>query len=172
MKHRAYIGLGCNLGDREQNLRRAVDALDRLPETHVLAASSIYASAPVGVTTPQPDYYNAVAGIETVLAPRGLLEAVQRIEADAGRVREAGVRNAARTLDLDILLYDDRTIDEHGLQVPHPRMHERAFVLLPLSEIAPGAEIPGRGKVRELLPDVLDQQVVRLAPMAVAPGPD
>jgi 2-amino-4-hydroxy-6-hydroxymethyldihydropteridine diphosphokinase len=170
MKHRAYIGLGCNLGDREQSLRRAVDALDRLPGTHVIAASSIYASAPVGVTTPQPDYYNAVAGIETMLSPRELLEVLQRIEAEAGRVREAGVRNAARTLDLDILLYDERTIDEQGLHVPHPRMHERAFVLLPLSEIAPGAEIPGRGKVLELLPRVLAQQVVRLAPMAAESG--
>jgi len=162
MRHRAYVGLGCNLGDRERSLREAIAAIGRLPETLVIATSSIYASAPVGVTGSQPDYYNAVAGIDTALSPRELLEALQRIEHEAGRVREPGVRNAPRTLDLDILLYDERALDEHGLQVPHPRMHERAFVLLPLSEIAPGAEIPWRGIVRDLLPGIGGQRIVRI----------
>ena len=171
MKHRAYVGLGCNLGNREGNLREAVHSIGRLPETRVIAASSIYSSAPVGVTAPQPDYYNAVAGIETGLSARDLLAALQRIETAAGRVREPGVRNAARTLDLDILLFDARVIDEQGLHVPHPRMHDRAFVLLPLAEIAPDAEVPGHGKVRELLPRVADQQVIRLSPL-LAPPPE
>jgi 2-amino-4-hydroxy-6-hydroxymethyldihydropteridine diphosphokinase len=166
MKHRAYVGLGCNLGDRERNLREAIESISRLPDTHVIATSSIYASAPVGVTTSQPDYYNAVAGLETDLSPRELLEALQRVETAAGRVREPGIRNAPRTLDLDILLYDERMIDEHGLHVPHPRMHERAFVLLPLDEIAPGADIPGHGSVHELLPRVADQPVRRLSTLS------
>jgi len=162
MRHRVYVGLGCNLGDRERNLREAIVAIDRLPETQVIAVLSIYASAPVGASGPQPDYYNAAAGVDTTLSPRELLEALQRVEQSAGRVREHGVRNAPRTLDLDILLFDERTIDEPGLHVPHPRMHERAFVLLPLSEIAPGAGIPGRGIVRDLLPGVADQRIARV----------
>ena len=167
MGHHAYVGLGCNLGNREQSLREAIESIDRLPETQVTATSWIYASAPVGVTTAQPDYYNAVAGVETGLSARALLEGLQRIETAAGRTREPGVRNAPRTLDLDILLYDQRVIDEPGLHVPHPRMHERAFVLLPLAEIAPDAEIPGHGSVRALLPHVAGQQVTRLPALDV-----
>jgi len=162
MSDRAYVALGSNLGDREQTLRTAVAAIGRLPDTAVTVASSVWATAPIGVDAPQPDYYNAVVGIDTGLPPRDLLGALQAIERDAGRVREPDVRNAARTLDLDILLYGTRTIDEDGLRVPHPRLHERAFVLAPLAEIAPGAVVPGRGPVSTLLAAVAGQRIARL----------
>jgi 2-amino-4-hydroxy-6-hydroxymethyldihydropteridine diphosphokinase len=108
----------------------------------------------------QPDFINAVVQIETALDPLEVLDALLAIERRHGRVRSR--RNAPRTLDLDLLLYDDRTIDTPGLQLPHPRMHERAFVLLPLAEIAPDASIPGRGPVAALLPGVAGQRVVRV----------
>jgi len=169
MSERAYVALGSNLGDRERTLRFAVAAIARLPGTAVTATSSVYATAPVGVDTPQPDYYNAVVGIDTALSPRDLLEALQTIERDAGRMRDPAVRNAARTLDLDILTYGDRTIDEDGLRVPHPRLHERAFVLAPLAEIAPQTLVPGCGPVGPLLAGVAAQRVARL-PIDLAAG--
>ena len=162
MSVRAYVALGSNLGDREQNLRTAVDAVGRLPGTAVTAASSVYATAPVGVDAPQPDYFNAVIAIDTDLSARELLQALQAIERDAGRVRAPGVRNAPRTLDLDILLYGTRTMDEDGLHVPHPRLHERAFVLVPLAEIAPDAPVSGHGPAATLLAGVDGQQISRL----------
>jgi 2-amino-4-hydroxy-6-hydroxymethyldihydropteridine diphosphokinase len=162
MSVRAYVALGSNLGDRERTLRTAVAAIGRLPDTAVTAASSVYATAPVGVDAPQPDYYNAVIGIDTDLSPRELLQSLQAIERDAGRVRDPGLRNAARTLDLDILLYAERTIDEDGLRVPHPRLHERAFALAPLAEIAPRVWVPGRGSAATLLASVAAQRIERL----------
>jgi len=168
MTHRAYVGMGSNLGDRDGRLRAAIAAMNRLPGTTVVAASSVYVSAPVGTGEPQPDYYNAVAGLDTPLAPRALLEALQGIEHDAGRTRTAGIRNAARTLDLDILLIDDLVIDEDGLRVPHPRLQDRAFVLLPLAEIAPDCIVPGQGPVRALLPRVAGQRIARLSPAGAA----
>lgn len=162
MSVRAYVALGSNLGDRERNLRAAVASVGRLPGTAVTVESSVYATAPVGVDAPQPDYYNAVIGIDTDLSPRELLQSLQAIERDAGRVRDPGVRNASRTLDLDILLYADRTIDEDGLRVPHPRLHERAFALAPLAEIAPHVWVPGHGPAATLLQSVAGQRIERL----------
>jgi 2-amino-4-hydroxy-6-hydroxymethyldihydropteridine diphosphokinase len=118
-----------------------------LPNTRLDAVSSLYRSAPVGHVD-QPDFINAVAAIATTLSPRALLEALLEIEVRYGRVRD--FPNAPRTLDLDIILYGDAELDEPGLAIPHPRMHERAFVLIPLSEIAPDATIPGRGPLRDL----------------------
>ena len=159
MKATAFIGLGANLGDPEAQVRRAVAALGRLPEMHLVAASSLYRSAPIGVG-PQPDFVNAVARIETTLGPWVLLEALLAEEARFGRERPSP--GAARTLDLDVLLYEDRIISEAGLTVPHPRMHERAFVLVPLVEIAPDIEIPGRGSARALLAGLRDQTIAKI----------
>jgi 2-amino-4-hydroxy-6-hydroxymethyldihydropteridine diphosphokinase len=159
LKARAFIGLGANLGDPEAQVRRAVAALGQLPEMHLVASSSLYRSAPIGVG-PQPDFVNAVARIETTLGPWVLLEALLAEEARFGRERPSP--GAARTLDLDVLLYEDRVISEAGLTVPHPRMHERAFVLAPLVEIAPDIEIPGRGSARALLAGLRDQTIAKI----------
>src|SRR5882672_6540950 len=140
---KAFIGLGANLGDPEAQVRRTLSALAGLPGTRLVAVSSLYRSAPVGYTV-QPDFVNAVAEIETALGARALLEALLAMETRFGRRRE--FPNAPRTLDLDLLLYGDRVIAEPGLIVPHPRMHERAFVLAPLAEIAPDIAIPGKGR--------------------------
>lgn len=133
-KMRAYVALGANLGDAQAAITGALAALDGLPQTRLVARSSLYRSAPVDAGG--PDFINAVAAIDTALAPIELLDELQRLELVAGRERP--YRNAPRTLDLDLLLYGDARIDEPRLVVPHPRMHERAFVLLPLAEIAAG----------------------------------
>jgi 2-amino-4-hydroxy-6-hydroxymethyldihydropteridine diphosphokinase len=159
VKVRAFVGLGANLGDPEAQLRRAIAALGELPRTRLVAASSLYRSAPVGVGE-QPDFVNAVAQIETTLSARELLEELLTMEARFGRERPSP--GAARTLDLDLLLYGERVIAEPGLVVPHPRMHERAFVLMPLAEIAPDIVIPGRGAARALLATVQDQTIVKI----------
>ena len=130
----AWIGLGANLGDARAALRSAVQAMAALPGTRLLRVSSLYRSAPVDAGG--PDYLNAVAELDTTLAPLELLHALQRIEQAAGRERP--YRNAPRTLDLDLLLFGDARIESPKLTVPHPRMGARAFVLVPLSEIAPG----------------------------------
>ena len=159
MKVRAFIGLGANLGDPEAQVRLAISHLGKLPRTRLLAASSLYRSAPVGVGT-QPDFVNAVAKVETTLGARELLGELLTLETRFGRERPSP--GAARTLDLDLLLYGERVIAEPGLAVPHPRMHERAFVLMPLAEIAPDIVIPGRGAARALLAVVRDQTVVKI----------
>jgi 2-amino-4-hydroxy-6-hydroxymethyldihydropteridine diphosphokinase len=156
---RAYIAFGANLGDPVAAFAEALQRLDALPDTRVVARSSLYRSAPVGVAG-QPDYLNAVIALDTALAPRPLLEALLTIEHDAGRRRDFPM--APRTLDLDLLLHGDAVIDEAGLQVPHPRMHERAFALLPLAEIDPAASIPGRGAVAALLPALAGQAIERV----------
>lgn len=156
---RAYIGLGSNLGDPEAEVLRAFGELDRLPKTRLLACSSLYRSAPVGFAE-QPDFINAVAEVETALTAHELLAALLDTERHRGRVRE--FRNAPRILDLDILLYGDLVCHDAGLTLPHPRMHERAFVLRPLHEIAPQGVIPGRGSVAEWLARCADQKVDRL----------
>ena len=156
---RAFVALGANLGDPVAALRAAFAALDSLPETRVVARSGLYRTAPLGVGE-QPEYVNAVAAIETVLRPHALLDALLGIESGLGRTRD--YPRAPRTLDLDLLLYGDETIRESGLELPHPRMHLRAFVLAPLAEIAPAATIPGRGRAAELLAGVRDQAIRRL----------
>lgn len=155
----AYVGLGANLDNPRQQLLHAFEALGRLPRTQLTARSSLYRSAPVGGPD-QPDYVNAVAALRTALGPLELLDALMALEAGQGRVRS--VPNAARTLDLDLLLYDDRVIHEPRLDVPHPRMHERRFVLEPLAEIDPDLVIPGRGALADLLPAVSAQDVTRI----------
>jgi 2-amino-4-hydroxy-6-hydroxymethyldihydropteridine diphosphokinase len=159
LKVQAFIGLGANLGEPETQLRRATAELGVLPRTRLLASSSLYRSAPVGVG-PQPDFVNAVAKVETALSARGLLEELLTAEARAGRERPSP--GAPRTLDLDLLLYGDAVIAEPGLVVPHPRMHERAFVLLPLAEIAADVTIPGRGNIRALLAACRGQKIEKI----------
>jgi len=153
---RAYIALGSNLADPVSQLDAAFDELGRLPQTRFLARSSLWRSAPVGYLD-QPDFVNAVAAVDTGLEAETLLAHLLDIERRHGRVRE--FQNAPRTLDLDIALYGDDRIDTPTLTVPHPRMHERAFVLLPLSEIAPDIAIPGHGALRDLLPAIAGQRL-------------
>jgi 2-amino-4-hydroxy-6-hydroxymethyldihydropteridine diphosphokinase len=150
----AWIGLGANLGDRHLTIEQALEALRALPRTRLVARSSLFASAPHDAAG--PDYLNAVARLDTLLEPLELLSALQRIEQRFGRSRPH--RNAPRTLDLDLLLYGDEVLHGPVLQVPHPRMHERAFVLRPLAELDPDLAIPGHGPVRELLPAVAGQR--------------
>ena len=156
----AYIALGANLEDPVVQVRAGLAALATLPDTQLLMQSSLYRTAPVGYAD-QPDFINAVAAVDTELSPRELLDALLAIELTHGRVRQFA--NAPRALDLDVLLYDDVKVNESGLTIPHPRMHERAFVLAPLAEIAPLCEIPGHGRVSELLRSLDPQGVTRLA---------
>ncbi|MHB8667203.1 MAG: 2-amino-4-hydroxy-6-hydroxymethyldihydropteridine diphosphokinase [Burkholderiales bacterium] len=158
--HTAFVALGSNLGDPEVKVRRAIAALGALPRTQLAAVSSLYRSAPVGHAD-QPDFINAVAQLGTALEPQALLAALLGIEKRFGR--ERSFRNAPRTLDLDLLLYDTQCIDAPGLSVPHPRMHQRAFVLAPLLEIAPACVIPGLGPAADWLARCAGQAVVRLA---------
>ena len=149
--HRAVLSVGSNLGDRLGTLQGCVQAIGDLPETDVLAVSPVYETAPVGGPA-QPDYLNAVLVIETGLAPRDLLAATQRIEADFGRVRGEGAeRFGPRTLDIDIIAYDEQISDDPVLTLPHPRAYERAFVLAPWHDLDPAARLPGRGPVAALL---------------------
>jgi len=159
---RAVLAVGANLGDRLGTLQGCVQAIARLPDTDVLAISPVYETAPVGGPA-QPDYLNAVLIIQTGLPPRDLLEAVHRIEADFGRVRAE--KFGPRTLDVDIVDYDGRVSRDPVLTLPHPRAHERAFVLAPWHDIDPSAELPGRGAVAELLAR-LDRGGVRPVPGA------
>jgi 2-amino-4-hydroxy-6-hydroxymethyldihydropteridine diphosphokinase len=144
----ACVGLGANLGDPRRQLQAAIDELSRLPDTRLLRASRFYRSAPIG-NADQPDFVNAVAQFDTALAAEDLFDRLQDIEQRHGRERP--FPGAPRTLDLDLLLYGDARIATPRLTVPHPRMHERAFVLRPLAEIAPATTIPGRGPVAALL---------------------
>ena len=155
----AFVGLGANLEAARAHVLEAMGELDRVPQTHVAARSSLYRSAPVGYAE-QPDFVNAVTRLETGLSAERLLEELLAIERRHGRQRS--FPNAPRTLDLDLLLFGDACIDSRSLRVPHPRMHERAFVLVPLLELEPGARIPGRGPARDLLPGCTGQTVERL----------
>ena len=156
----AHIGLGSNLADPKAQLRAAIDALRRLPQTQVERCSSLYASAPVGITA-QPDFVNAACRVRTGLSARALMQALLDIEHGHGRVRGTG-KGGPRTLDLDLLLYGDSILNESDLVVPHPRLHERAFVLYPLHELDAGLVIPGRGPVADLLAACAGQRVERL----------
>ena len=153
----ACIGLGANLGDARAVLAAAYTELQRLPDTRHHRCSPWFRSAPVDARG--PDYLNAVVCFDTSLPPQALLEALQDIERSHGRERP--YRNAPRTLDLDLLLYGDQQIATPTLTVPHPRMHERAFVLLPLAAVLPEAVIPGRGPVSKLMSSVAGQSVWR-----------
>jgi 2-amino-4-hydroxy-6-hydroxymethyldihydropteridine diphosphokinase len=156
----AFVALGSNLEDPVAQVRAGLRALAALPRVRLIGASSFYRNPPVGYRD-QPDFVNAVAGIETRLAPRALLDALLTIERSHGRVRD--FPNAPRTLDLDILLYGEQMICEAGLTIPHPRMLERAFVLVPLAEIAPAAVIPGAGPVARLATRLDATGMVRLS---------
>ncbi|MCC6572559.1 MAG: 2-amino-4-hydroxy-6-hydroxymethyldihydropteridine diphosphokinase [Planctomycetes bacterium] len=140
----AFIGLGSNLGDREKNLRDAYELLGKLPQTNGLRLSSLIETKPVDSPAGSPDFMNAVAKIETKLPPRDLLKALLGIEKQLGRDR-SGVRNEPRTLDLDLLLYGDKVVNEPDLVVPHPRMHQREFVLWPLLQIDSRVRDPRTG---------------------------
>jgi len=147
---RAYVGLGSNLGAREETLRAAVGVLDAHPSVEVVGVSSLIDTEPVGYTA-QPRFLNGVAALETELSARELLELLLEVERRFGRSREDVPPQGPRTLDLDLLVYGTAEIEEPGLRVPHPRLHERGFVLEPLAEVAPGLEVPGRGRVEALL---------------------
>lgn len=154
----AYIGLGSNLGASVAILQAAFEALDRLPHTRLVARSSLYRSAPIDAVG--PDFINAVARLDTALEPRALLTGLHAIENAHGRDRPGP--NAPRTLDLDLLLHGDRRIDEPGLKVPHPRLGERRFVLLPLLEIAPDARVTGTDTIASLLARLGGQRISKL----------
>ena len=155
----AYLGLGSNLAHPRRQLARALRSIAQLPGTRVMAASPNYVSAPLGVDGPQPDYVNSVVVVRTVLGARALLAALHGIE--RRQLRRRARRNAPRTLDIDLLLFGRRRIRIPGLVVPHPRMHERAFVLRPLADVDAAARIPGRGLARRYLPSVRGQRIAR-----------
>lgn len=144
----AYVGLGANIGDPEAQLGAALASLARLTATRVLARSRLYRSPPWGVLE-QPPFINAVAALATALSARELLDALLAIERAAGRERRE--RWGPRVLDLDLLLHGDLELDQPGLRLPHPQLHRRAFVLVPLAEIAPDLVVPGQGALLDLL---------------------
>lgn len=152
---RAYVGLGANLGDRETTLRHAVDRLGTNDGVEVVAVSTLRETEPWGPVA-QPPFLNGVVALETVLEPVELLEVLLEIERGLGRDRREETRWGPRTIDLDLLLYDDRVVDEPGLTVPHPRLHERRFVLEPLAELDSDLVIPGSARVSDLLRELVD----------------
>jgi len=171
----AFVALGSNLGDRAAHLAGALAGLRAIPGVAALVCSSIYETAPVGPPGQGP-YLNAVARLETRLSPRALLERLLALEAAAGRTR-SGVRDEARTLDLDLLLFGARCLDEPGLCVPHPRLHQRPFVLAPLRELAPDLRHPRLGRSLAELADALEASgawppgaVARFGPSPQEPG--
>ena len=157
-KHTVYIGIGANLGNPTEHVRLAINQLMQLSEITFVLQSSLYQTAPVDADG--DDYVNAVVCLQTTLSPEKLMDKLQELENSAGRKRI--YRNAPRTLDLDMLLYDDKEIQISGLTLPHPRMTERAFVLVPLLEIAPTIIIPGKGAARLYLEQVRDQPITLL----------
>ena len=157
---KAYVALGANLGNPQEALQAALEDLRQTAGVGVTAVSSFYRTAPV--ESSGPDYVNAVAEVETTLAASELLHVLQRIENAHGRVRPAGVVNAPRTLDLDLLLFGKDTVATPELTVPHPRMHLRAFVLVPLLEITPDAVIPGLGAARDYVAATADQAIQKI----------
>lgn len=163
IKETVYIALGSNLDDPVRQLRSGVAAVGAVPGIELRSVSSLYRSVAVGYRN-QPDFVNAVVRVETTLAPAELLAALLDVEHRHGRVRS--FRNAPRTLDLDILLYGERVVREPELTIPHPRMQERAFVMVPLAEIAPDALVPGCGRVRDLLGGIAQDTVARLTERA------
>jgi 2-amino-4-hydroxy-6-hydroxymethyldihydropteridine diphosphokinase len=160
----AYVGVGANLERPRVQVEQGIDALGGLSGTQVVARSSLYASAPVDA--PGPEYVNAVVALRTALAADALLQALHAIEARFGR--ERSTRNAPRSLDLDLLLYGDLHSDEPSLRLPHPRLHQRAFVLRPLLEIAPQLAVSGLGSLSAYLEHVQDQPIRRIDPRSTA----
>ena len=150
---RAYVALGANLGDRDATIRAALAQLDGTPGVAVVAVSTLVETDPVGYLD-QPRFLNGAAALETTLAPRELLELLLAVEARFGRRRERVPAQGPRTLDLDLLLYESAEIDEPGLRIPHPRLHERRFVLEPLAELDPSLEVPGKGEIQRLLAEL------------------
>ncbi len=164
---RVYVGLGSNLNDPVMQIKTALAALNAIPDTHSVQYSSLYRSAPLTLqvaVADQPDYINAVAALDTQLAPLQLLAELQALEQRHGRTRGAE-RWGPRTLDLDLLLYADRQWESEALTVPHPRLHERSFVLYPLFEIAPDINVPGQGSVRELVARCRIHDVLSCSPL-------
>jgi 2-amino-4-hydroxy-6-hydroxymethyldihydropteridine diphosphokinase len=155
----AYIALGSNLDNPKMQIQDAFAEIDEIENTRLLQTSSLYASAPWGYAD-QPDFVNAVASVETELPARVLLDELLKIETWHGR--ERSFPNSPRTLDLDIALYGNEIVDEERLKIPHPRMHERAFVLVPLAEISPELVIPGQGAIRKLLERCSDPSLKRM----------
>ncbi|WMW79234.1 2-amino-4-hydroxy-6-hydroxymethyldihydropteridine diphosphokinase [Undibacterium cyanobacteriorum] len=153
--HLAYIGIGANLGEARATVEYAIEQLRQFPSTQLQKASSLFVTAPIDSSG--DDYFNAVAALRTALSPQDLLQQLQKLELACGRERP--YRNAPRTLDLDLLLYDQQRIDESDLIVPHPRMHERAFVLIPLLQLDPFVDIPGKGPAHQFAPNVADQGI-------------
>jgi 2-amino-4-hydroxy-6-hydroxymethyldihydropteridine diphosphokinase len=147
---RAYVGLGSNLGDREATIRAALAELDAAEGVEVVAVSRLVDTTPVGYTD-QPRFLNGAAALESRLQPRELLDLLLAVEARFGRDRALVPAQGPRTLDLDLLLYGEAQIHEPGLEIPHPRLHERAFVLGPLAELDPALEVPGKGSIQTLL---------------------
>lgn len=160
----AWVGLGANLGDRAAALDAALERLERLEQSRLAAVSCFYRTPPWGDTR-QPEFLNAVARLDTALSPQRLLAGLQAIETALGRVRDAR-RWGPRVIDLDVLLYGAQTIRLPGLEVPHPRIGERAFVLVPLGELAPDIEIPGQGRVDELLAALDDNERAAIRPVS------
>jgi 2-amino-4-hydroxy-6-hydroxymethyldihydropteridine diphosphokinase len=157
---RAFLGLGSNLGDRLPNLQRAVDLLAATPGIAVLRSSRVYETTPIG--PPQPDFLNAVVEVETALEPGDLLAACSDVERELHRVR--GIHWGPRTIDVDLLTYGDRVVETNELIVPHPRMHERAFVLVPLLELAEDPPLPGGRHIRDLFTEGWTNDVRLFAP--------
>lgn len=167
MAKQAYIGLGSNLQDPENQIRRALLTMQGLPGVELLKSSSLYQSQPMGPSE-QPDFVNAVAKVSTVLDPAGLLTVLQRIEHLHQRVRKSQ-RWGPRTLDLDILLYGDLEIDTKRLRIPHPGMSEREFVLIPLQEIEKDLIIPGQGSLSEMIEKLPCYRLKKIATPYVGP---
>jgi 2-amino-4-hydroxy-6-hydroxymethyldihydropteridine diphosphokinase len=160
-----FVGLGSNMDDPVRQLHAAIREMGEIPGAALVRVSSLYRTDPVGIVD-QPPFVNAVAQVETTLSPHDLLRQLNAIESRHGRIR--GQKNGPRTLDLDILLFNEWRIDDEQLTTPHPRMHERAFVLVPLLEIAVAAHIPGRGAARQALDHVGAAGVCKLATEALA----
>ena len=165
---RAYIGLGSNLGNPAAAVSAGIESLRRLPDSRVAQCSSLYRSAPVGIAA-QPDFVNAACALDTDLPAEQLMRLLLEIESRHGRRRE-GASGGPRTLDLDLLMYGDVRSEAPDVTLPHPRLHERAFVLYPLIEIAPALQVPGRGSVVELLRGCSGQTVERLREKSFSAG--
>lgn len=157
----AYVALGANLGDPLKALPEVIDVIEAVDGITVTGRSRFYSTAPIDSSG--PDYTNAVIRIETTIEPEALLQTLLAIEKDFGRQRPVGIHNAPRTMDLDLLLYGDVVMASQTLILPHPRMHERAFVLVPMADIDETVEIAQKGRVKELLPTVADQMIRPLA---------